>query len=113
MSEPCSQSPFPRAVRLNSKATVHRQNRAVNMAFVTAAALPRSGLSHASTAVCARPAAVAPVLVAPFEIQAAKHCQFKATKKANRYRPRKHRPSDRNRKPPPYNTEPLRAEGFV
>lgn len=82
------------------------------MAFVQTAALPRTGLAHGSTAICTRPARTTPIVYAPAEIQAAKHAQFKAAKKANRYRPKKHRPSDINRKPPPFNPEPLRAEGL-
>ncbi|KAK7249490.1 hypothetical protein SO694_00049288 [Aureococcus anophagefferens] len=37
--------------------------------------------------------------------------QLKAAKKANRLRPKKSRPSDINRAPPPYNTEPQFYEG--
>lgn len=82
------------------------------MAFVTSNLLPRTGLSHAATAVCAKSATTNIKVLAPPEIQAAKHVQFKAAKKKNRLRPKKHRPSDINRKPPPYNVEPLLAEGL-
>jgi hypothetical protein len=37
--------------------------------------------------------------------------QLKAAKKANRLRPKKHAPSDINRKPPPYAVEPQYYEG--
>lgn len=82
-------------------------------AFCTGpAALPRSGLSYASTSVCVRaPPAVSPMTLAPGEIQAAKHVQKKATKKAMDRRPKKKRPSDKYRKPPPYDVDPLHAEG--
>lgn len=92
------------------------------MAFITSAALPRSSLAHGVTPVChPRPAAskarrtpaTATPPAAPFTIEAAKHAQFKATKKAERKRPRKHRPSDINRRAPSFNTEPLRTEGYV
>ncbi|CDF35147.1 unnamed protein product [Chondrus crispus] len=82
------------------------------MAFVHAVSLPRTGLAHSSTAVCSKPAVLKPVTAAPLEIRAAKHVQFKAAKKAERYRPRKHRPSDINRKPPPFDPNPLGAEGM-
>ncbi|PXF41204.1 hypothetical protein BWQ96_09059 [Gracilariopsis chorda] len=82
------------------------------MAFVNAAVLPRTGLSYASTSVSVRPATAAPTVHSPLDIRAAKHVQFKGTKKAYRTRPKKHRPSDINRKPPPFNPEPLRAEGL-
>lgn len=83
------------------------------MAFVKSCILPRTGLSHSTTAVCAKPAKVQWVVVAPLDIQAAKHAQLKGAKKANRRRPRKHRPSDIHRKPPPYAVDPLRVEGYV
>lgn len=90
----------------------HHPERA-SMAFVNAAVLPRTGLSYASTSVSVRPATAAPTVHSPLDIRAAKHVQFKGTKKAYRTRPKKHRPSDINRKPPPFNPEPLRAEGCV
>ena len=39
------------------------------------------------------------------------HAQLKGAKKANRRRPKKSRPSDINRKPPPYDVEPQFVEG--
>lgn len=81
------------------------------MAFVQSFALPRTGLSRGSTSVCSKPASTTPVVVSPLEIRAAKHVQFKAAKKADRCRPKKRRPSDINRKPPPFNPEPMLAEG--
>lgn len=86
-------------------------------AFVQSAALTRT--LGASASVCGSPVVctkrVAPAVAAPVSttIEAAKHAQFKAAKKSNRCRPKKHRPSDINRKPPTYNVEPLRAEGYV
>lgn len=86
-------------------------------AFVQSAALTRTLGASASVVgspvVCTKRAA--PAVAAPVSttIEAAKHAQFKAAKKANRCRPKKHRPSDINRKPPSYNVEPLRAEGYV
>lgn len=41
----------------------------------------------------------------------AHHPQKKGAKKHDRYRPKKHRPSDINRKAPSYNVNPLAAEG--
>ncbi|KAI0559600.1 hypothetical protein FGB62_142g033 [Gracilaria domingensis] len=84
----------------------------MTMAFVTPSVLPRSGLSHASASVEARPATPVCVPWAPLDIRAAKHVQFKGAKKADRRRPKKHRPSDINRKPPSFDPEPLRAEGL-
>lgn len=89
----------------------------VMAAFVQSAALTRT--LGASASVCGAPVVctkrVAPAVAAPVSttIEAAKHAQFKAAKKANRCRPKKHRLSDINRKPPTYNVEPLRAEGYV
>lgn len=86
-------------------------------AFVQSAALTRTLGASASVVgspvVCTKRAA--PAVAAPVSttIEAAKHAQFKAAKKANRCRPKKHRLSDINRKPPAYNVEPLRAEGYV
>ncbi|CAN8070493.1 unnamed protein product [Agarophyton chilense] len=82
------------------------------MAFVQPALLPRIGLSHSSTRLSTRPAAPICVPCAPLEIRAAKHAQFKGAKKADRLRPKKRRPSDKNRKPPSFDPEPLRAEGL-
>lgn len=82
-------------------------------AFVTGAALPRTGLSAAYAAVSSEPARVAHYVVyAPLEIYAAKHVRLKAAKKANRRRPKKHRPSDINRAEPSCDPEPLRAAGL-
>jgi hypothetical protein len=81
-------------------------------AFVTGAVLPRSGLAAGTTAVCAEPARFAPsTTYAPLEIYAAKHAQLKAAKKANRLRPKKHRPSDINRKPISHHPEPHLKDG--
>lgn len=86
-------------------------------AFVQSAALTRTLGASASVwgspVVCTK--RVAPAVAAPVSttIEAAKHAQFKAAKKANRCRPKKHRLSDINRKPPSYNVEPLRVEGYV
>lgn len=102
---------FPRAV------FVPPPSPAVMAAFVQSAALTRT--LGASTSVCGTPVVctkrVASVAAAPVNttIEAAKHAQFKAAKKANRRRPKKHSPADINRKPPAYNVEPLRAEGYV
>lgn len=81
------------------------------MAFVITTHLPRTGLTYGSNAVCAKPSSTHRVITAPIEIQAAKHVQWKAAKKKNKCRPKKHRPSDRNRAPPSFNPEPMRMEG--
>lgn len=92
------------------------------MAFITSTALPRSSFAHGVTPVCRPHPTTDKALrttrtvtpgVAPFTIEAAKHAQFKAAKKAERFRPRKHRPSDINRRAPSFNTEPMRTEGYV
>lgn len=84
----------------------------MTLAFITGAALPRSGLSAGTTSICTRPSRHTGTTYAPVEIEASKHARLKAAKLKERRRPRKHRPSDINRKPPPYNVEPLRAEGL-
>ncbi len=82
--------------------------------FCGVAALPRSGLSFGTRSVCTRTAPVTTeeLAFAPGEIRAAKHVQKKATKKHMDRRPKKTRPSDRNRKPVPYDVDPLHAEGM-
>jgi len=83
-------------------------------AFVQCAALTRTlGATVGSPVVTTKRAAPAVAAPVNITIEAAKHAQFKAAKKANRYRPKKHRLSDINRKAPSYNVEPLRAEGYV
>ena len=82
--------------------------------FCGVATLPRSGLSFGTRSVCTRtvPVTTEEVIFAPGEIRAAKHVQKKATKKHMDRRPKKTRPSDRNRKPVPYDVDPLHAEGM-
>ena len=79
------------------------------MAFIQSFSLPFTGISYGNTAVCTKPATVPCVRSNVLEIQCAKHAQLKGAKKANRRRPKKHRPSDINRKPPPYDPNPLGA----
>lgn len=82
-------------------------------AFVTGVALPRSGLSSGVSTVSQAPAR-APCVAAPgrSEIVASKNAQLKAAKKANRRRPKKHRPSDINRAAPSVDPTPLLADGL-
>lgn len=77
----------------------------------SAATLPRTGLAFGSTAVCTRPLSISPAVI-DTEIRGAKHVQKKATKKHMDRRPKKKRPSDKNRKPPPYDVDPLHAAGM-
>lgn len=82
-------------------------------AFVTGAALPRSGLAFDVTAVTSAPTRT--VTAAPGRsqiISMSKNAQLKAAKKSNRRRPKKHCPSDINRAPPTYDPTPLMAEGL-
>ena len=82
------------------------------MAFVVPAVLPRSSFVPESSALCARTIRRAKLPQVhkdeQITIEAAKRAQLKGAKKANRRRPKKHRPSDIHRKPPSYNVEPLR-----
>lgn len=81
-------------------------------AFITGAILPRSGLCAGATSVCTEPARYVQTTYAPMEILASKHARLKAAKLKNRRRPKKHRPSDINRKPPPFNVDPLHMDGL-
>lgn len=82
------------------------------MAFIQSVTLPKIGCAYASTGLSTRQTART-TSSQRLVIKAAKHAQLKVTKEHERRRPRKHRPSDINRKPPPYNPEPERAEGYV
>lgn len=79
---------------------------------VSSTVLPRSGLSFGTTTICARPSVGVAVSPIDTEIRGAKHVQKKATKKHMDRRPKKKRPSDKNRKPPPYDVDPLHAAGM-
>ena len=83
--------------------------------FISSAVLPRSGLSYGSDSLCGRERVWKLPVVSPgrIDIQAAKHAQLKGAKKANRRRPKKHRPSDINRKPPPYPRDIMRVAEYV
>lgn len=82
-------------------------------AFVTGAALPRSGLAFDVAAVTSAPTRTPAAAPGRSQIiSMSKNAQLKAAKKSNRRRPKKHCPSDINRAPPSFDPTPLMAEGL-